>query len=128
MANNNQFKIKKLIGTINRKFLVTISRKSIYLILNKYNSTYKKASFNSRKSTNMQHIKNVKELKHNIDNINNKFISIDEMAIYTNVNRRRGWSMKGERTTIKRALHGTKKRTLITAISNALRFNRSHIN
>ncbi len=40
----------------------------------------------------MQHIKNVKELKHNIDNINNKFISIDEMAIYTNVNRRRGWS------------------------------------
>ncbi len=78
--------------TINRKFLVTISRKSIYLILNKYNFTYKKASFNSRKNTNMQHIKNVKELKHNIDNINNKFISIDEMAIYTNVNRRRAWS------------------------------------
>ncbi len=92
VANNNQFKIKNLIRTINRKFLVTISRKSIYLILNKYNFTYKKASFNSRKSTNMQHIKNVKELKHNIDNINNKFISIDEMAIYTNVNRRRAWS------------------------------------
>ncbi len=40
----------------------------------------------------MQHIKNVKELKHSIDNINNKFISIDEMDIYTNVNRRRAWS------------------------------------
>ncbi len=76
----------------------------------------------------MQHIKNVKELRHNIGNINNKFISIDGMAIYTNVNRRKGWLIGGQRTSIKRALHGTKKRTLITAISNALRFNRSHIN
>ncbi len=36
--------------------------------------------------------------------------------------------IKGQQTSIKRTLHGTKKRTLITAISNALYFNQLHIN
>jgi hypothetical protein len=45
---------------------------------------------------------NVKQLKNHIDNVNNQYIAIDEMAVYTNMYRSKGWSKIGNLYTIKR--------------------------
>ena len=85
VLKNNQFKMNKLKKNINRRFLLKISSKSIYSILNKNEITYKKGSLDCNISSPIQHANNVKQLKNQIDNINNQYIAIDEMAVYTNM-------------------------------------------
>ena len=118
VLKNNQFKMNKLKKNINRRFLLKISSKSIYSILNKNQITYKKGSLDCKYNTPQRHAYNVKQLKIHIDNVNNQYIAIDEMAVYTNMYRSKGWSKIGNRLTIKRQLKKTPKNTLITAISN----------
>ena len=110
--------MSKLKKNINRRFLLKISSKSIYLILNKNGITYKMGSLDCKNCLPKQHAKNVKLLKNHIDNINNQYVAIDEMAVYTNMYRSKGWSKIGTRFTIKRKLKKTHKNTLISAISN----------
>ena len=85
VLKNNQFKMNKLKKNINKRFLHKISSKSIYSILNKNKITYKKGSLDCKISLPKQHAQNVKQLKNQIDNINNQYIAIDEMAVYTNM-------------------------------------------
>ena len=110
--------MNKLKKNINKRFLHKISSKSIYSILNRNKITYKKGSLDCKISLPKQHAQNVKKLKNQIDNINNQYIAIGEMAVYTNMYKSMGWSKIVTRFSIKRKLKRTPKNTLITAISN----------
>ena len=69
--------MNKLKENINRRFLLTI--------LNKNGATYREGSFDCKNNAPKQRAKNVKQLKNHIDNINNRYIAIDEIAVYTNM-------------------------------------------
>ena len=57
-------------------------------------------------------------MKNHIDNVNNQYIAVDEIAVYTNMFISKYWSKIGTGITIKRKLNKTPKNTLIATISN----------
>ena len=99
---NNNFSIKNIKKNIKNKYIISLSKSTIYNVLHKHNLTYKKIKIktNPLKPENEYNLK--KNLKNNIqqiinnnnDDINN-LASYDEMSIYINDVPKKGWSEKG---------------------------------
>ena len=106
-----------LMKKITRKFNITISKTSLYEIINKLNFTRKK--FKLRIIPNKDKYKNnIKNFKKKINKIPlDDIISIDETSIDTHIHPNLGWSLRG--TKLKKNYERSRiKYTIITAITN----------
>jgi transposase len=118
IINKDNFKIKTLIRTINRKFDCFIKATNIYYLLNKLNITYKKAHKVVR-INKIKHKNDVKKLKKTVNEISHdKIISTDECHFQTNMKPNRGWNIKGKRVTFTKNTGVRTNVSLICSVTN----------
>src|SRR5271154_2393837 len=117
VTTNPTCNIKKLAKKISRKYDIAFNKNYIYKILKDNNITKKHIQYNSYPYNRRKFKKEVKQLKSNIDNVNNNFISVDETAVYLNITPTTGWAVKGKKCCIKKPLKRSKKYSMCTAIS-----------
>lgn len=92
------FNIKRITALIQKNFLISISKSTIYNILKTENITYKRAQTKISNKTKDQYAVNKKLFFKEIKKVDkNNIISIDEMSIEVNSKPNYGWSKKGEK-------------------------------
>ena len=106
-----------LMKKVMRKFNITISKTSLYEIINKLNFTRKKFKLRIIPNKN-KYENNIKAFKKKVNKIPlNNIVSIDETSIDTHIHPNLGWSLRG--TELKKTyIRSRIKYTVITAITN----------
>ena len=113
------FNYKLVLHLIMNKFKVTISKSSLYNIINKLNITRKKIKKETIVKNKIKHNKDVRNFKKSIKGVSlDKIVSIDESHFDNEICSTYGWSLKGQE--IRHKLHLKKKvrYTLICAVTN----------
>lgn len=110
---------KNLLKLIRKKYLITISKSSLYNVISRLNITRKRIKRRTITKNKKKHNKDVREYKKKAKKVDyKKLISIDESHFDNEMTSNYGWSVAGEE--INKKLHIKKKvrYTLICAISN----------
>jgi transposase len=117
VIKHHNFDYKKLITLIKKRYIVIISKSSIYNILNKMTITRKK--FKKRIIPDKKKLKNlIVKFKKEINGISkDDIISIDETSVDTHISPNYGWSLKGTKIT-QTHKRSRLKYTITSAISN----------